>query len=36
MQSDFQVINIYDLKSRSSYAIENVGIGSLQLGFDKN
>jgi hypothetical protein len=36
MQSDFQVTNTCNLKSRSSDAIENVCIGTLQLGFDEN
>jgi len=36
MQSNFQMTNICDLKSRSAYAIENVSIGMLQLGCEEN
>lgn len=36
MQPDFQVTNICDLKSRSADAIENVSIGTLQLGCEEN
>jgi len=36
MQSDFQGTNFCDLKSRSADAIENISIGTLQLGCEGN